>query len=204
MNNIKILTDTLTIDYLENTIYQLEFKLQVNLDNYDDASSKLHQLKLLGNNVNLPKMPLYVKKPKRDMIYDNDYNYGTLNLKFNQELKVDYQYEQQYMNDVRNPEDVNLHKVVMDDCLIILNTFNIDWNDKNKKNWLQTYNRLVDMLSNKIYSQYLIFGCFCDILHIKRKIFWKVISTNQQYIILEELQDIVGNVELYNNDCNLF
>lgn len=193
---------------LDNAFHILFFKLEQNMKHYDNnylsKKNNLKIIKLEPNGIKLPTKPLFIKGSKRDKIYENDYNYGTINLTFDQDLKVDTEYESTLMCDVRKPEDNNLKKMIVNDCYDIFIESKMDINNKNKKYILDNYNFILNRLSNSIYAKYLIFISYCDILNIKYQIFWKVINEKQQYDILYELSEIVEDIEIYNKDFNIF
>ena len=207
IKNKNKISGKITEEYKENSIYELIFKLENNINLYNNKTIKLNNIFVESNNIPIPKTPLFHKKSRRDKIYDNDYNYGTLDLKFDEELRVDASYEDKYMKNVRQVESSNINSMILEDCYTVLDSMKVDYKTKSnitKKDWVSNFLKLTRKLNNKVYPKYHLLIAYCDILNIKYKILWNVLPSELQYEILSELEEVVDDINLFNDNYRIF
>lgn len=133
---------------------------------------------------------------KKDKIFDNDYNQGTIEIDYNTNLTVDLDYQATYLGSCYN-EDYILHKELSDKIFNIMNESKWDSIFKRKKkitneNIPVIYIYIKNKLKGSTYTNIEIFTAISEVLDISFKKLYDNVNAKFKEELLSELDNKLG------------
>lgn len=135
--------------------------------------------------------------PKKDKIFGNDYNQGSLELDYHKPLQVDLGFQDTYLNNYYNPTEYSDHKQLLEDIFAVIESSEWSYLIKKKKkvtkeNLPMIYLFLKNNMKNSISSNIEIFTAISEVLDVPFKTLYDNIGAKFKEELLSELDSKLG------------